>query len=154
MTDGIDNELKRNPNATFLSIAPGVVLQKDIQNNYKRAGFQVHHYKDRFGNPKFSNRVCQTTPESLLSVLEDDDAHPKHTHVHIDKASSVYSILFTSDTMKNKQKQTVSYLRDVILKECKHLTIACADIDDHVVDFFRRTRPNGCKTRIYMSRPS
>jgi hypothetical protein len=155
MTRGIKEALTNDPNATFLSIAPGVALQKNIQSNYKQAGLVVGHYKQRFG-PEFSNCVCQTTPESLLSVLKHDDKHPKHTHVHIDEASSIYSILFASSTMKGKRKETVSYLQDVILKECQHLTIACADMDDHIVDFYRKSRSVDCKMRIYLSpmRPS
>ena len=104
MTRGIKEALTNDPNATFLSIAPGVALQRNIQSNYKQADLVVGHYKQRFG-PEFSNRVCQTTPESLLSVLKRDDKHPKHTHVHIDEASSIYSILFASSTMKGKRKE-------------------------------------------------
>ena len=88
----------------FFIDCTGYCSQKNIQSNYKQADLVVDHYKQRFG-PEFSNRVCQTTPESLLSVLKHDDNHPKYTHVHIDEASSIYCTLFSSPTMKGSAKK-------------------------------------------------
>jgi hypothetical protein len=152
-TESIMNVIAHDPSIkTVLCLVPGIALNNNYEHKFNKFGIHdIQSYNNKRSGRKVEFRVdrIHVTPESFIACLLQTKTFPVYDLVVVDEASYSFATLFTSPTMKGKDQCTVDMFEKIITA-CKRLIVACADMDDHIIGYYRKQRPN-TRAILYVS---